>query len=202
MEIQSTLQADELVAVKEDNLTDWRAMADYSIPCPPKDQGGCGAQILELRRIFDGNWVSKLIKAAEDLTINYQSIDIDPSQGCSLCHPANGSENGLEGVEIRQAANRKNDLDNFLYCPNAIQLGCNELQHFQLHWMRGEPVIVKNVFEKSAGLSWDPMVMWRAFIGAKKILKDEAYRVKAIDCSDWCEVLFVITILELYFSIC
>ncbi|KAK1570713.1 hypothetical protein Q3G72_006092 [Acer saccharum] len=185
---QRTLLADELIADMPCSLSDWRAKADNSIPCPPKAQGGCGTQILALRRIFDANWVDKLIKTAEDLTINYHSMDIDFSQGCSLCHPVSSAENGLKAFEVRQAAFRDNSRDNFLYCPNAIQLGNNELEHFQMHWMRGEPVIVRNVFEKSSGLSWDPMVMWRAFIGAKKILKEQADRVKAIDCLDWCEV--------------
>jgi len=188
-ESQRTLLADEWTADMPHSLSDWRAKADYSIPCPPIARGGCGTQTLALRRIFDANWVDNLIKAAEDLTINYRSLDIDFPQGCSLCHPANTAEDGLNSFEVRQAAYRDNDWDNFLYCPNAIQLGSNELEHFQMHWMRGEPVIVRNVFEKSCGLSWDPMVMWRAFIGAKKILKEEAYRVKAIDCLDWCEVI-------------
>jgi hypothetical protein len=30
--------------------------------------------------------------------------------------------------------------------------------------------------------------MWRAFRGARKILKEEAVTFKAIDCLDWCEV--------------
>ncbi|KAH7543842.1 hypothetical protein JRO89_XS15G0029000 [Xanthoceras sorbifolium] len=182
-ESQRTLLADTPCS-----LSDWRAKADNSIPCPPKAQGGCGNQILALRRIFDANWVDKLIKTTEELTINYHSLDIDFSQGCSFCHPISSAENGLKAFEVRQAAYRGNSQDNFLYCPDAILLGNNELEHFQMHWMRGEPVIVRNVFEKSSGLSWDPMVMWRAFIGAKKILKEEADRVKAIDCLDWCEV--------------
>ncbi|KAJ0086923.1 hypothetical protein Patl1_07160 [Pistacia atlantica] len=55
--------------------------------------------------------------------------------------------------------------------------------------MRGEPVIVTNVLEKTSGLSWDPMVMWSAFRGTKKILKEEACKVKAVDCFDWCEII-------------
>ncbi|KAF6165206.1 hypothetical protein GIB67_007191 [Kingdonia uniflora] len=58
----------------------------------------------------------------------------------------------------------------------------------QSHWMRGLPVIVRNVLEKTFGLSWEPMVMWRAFRGAKGNLEEEIRNVKVIDCLDWCEV--------------
>lgn len=170
------------------DFLDWEAEANGGIPCPPKAWGGCGASVLELRRIFEVNWVSKLIQSAEHLTINYQSSDIDFSHGCSLCHPSNSIENGFKESEVRKAAYRQNSHDNFLYCPNAVHLEGNDIEHFQLHWMRGEPVIVRNVLEKASGLSWEPMVMWRAFMGAKRVLKEEAVRVKAVDCLDWCEV--------------
>lgn len=165
----------------------WRSEANGEVSCPPKAQGGCGTKFLELRRIFEADWVRKLIQNAEDLTINYQSSDIDFSQGCSLCHPTNSAgEQVISGV--RKAAHRENGHDNFLYCPNAVYLGESEIEHFQWHWTRGEPVIVRHILEKGSGLSWEPRVMWRAFIGAKRVLKEEAVRVKAIDCLDWCEV--------------
>ncbi|XVF33157.1 hypothetical protein REPUB_Repub17cG0144200 [Reevesia pubescens] len=58
--------------------------------------------------------------------------------------------------------------------------------------MRGEPVIVRNVLEKTSGLSWEPMVMWRAFreTCANVKFKEETPSVKAIDCLDWCEVSY------------
>ncbi|GKV25600.1 hypothetical protein SLEP1_g35010 [Rubroshorea leprosula] len=166
---------------------DWRAEADGRIPCPPKEKGGCGAETLALRRIFGASWVHQLVESAEELTTNYQLADIEFSQGCSLCD-SGGSAGTVRDFEVRQAAYRESSQDNFLYCPNAMQLQDNDIEHFQTHWMRGEPVIVRNVLEKTSGLSWEPMVMWRAFLGAKKILKDEAQRVKAIDCLEWCEV--------------
>ncbi|XP_009352025.2 uncharacterized protein LOC103943437 [Pyrus x bretschneideri] len=170
------------------DFPDWIAEADGRIPCPPKARGGCGAQLLELRRIFEANWVEKLILSSEYLTINYQAPDIDFSRGCSLCHSISSAGDGVKASEVRQAAYREHSHDNFLYCPNSVHLGDNDIEHFQLHWTRGEPVVVRNVLKKAAGLSWEPMVMWRAFIGAKKVLKEEAVRVKAIDCLDWCEV--------------
>ncbi|XP_050387769.1 uncharacterized protein LOC126804052 isoform X2 [Argentina anserina] len=166
----------------------WKAEVDGRIPCPPKAQGGCGTQILGLRCIFEANWVEKLILSSENLTVHYQSSDFDFSQGCSACHSISSACNGVNALEVRHAADRMDCFDNLIYCPDSVHLGNNDIEHFQLHWRRGEPVVVRNVLEKATGLSWEPMVMWRAFIGAKKVLKEEAVKVKAIDCLDWCEV--------------
>ncbi|TYH98066.1 hypothetical protein ES332_A12G284300v1 [Gossypium tomentosum] len=183
---RATGSDDQIPAVAARN--DWRAEEDGRIPCPPNGKGSCGRETLSLRRLFGTNSVEQLIQSAEELTINFQLPDIEFSQGCSLCQTSCSAGNEAKNFEVRQAAHREKSHDNFVYCPNVMQLEDNSIQHFQTHWMRGEPVIVRNVLEKSSGLSWEPLVMWRAFIGAKKILKEEAKRVKAIDCLDWCEV--------------
>ncbi|XP_052186260.1 uncharacterized protein LOC127797420 isoform X2 [Diospyros lotus] len=170
------------------NSFDWRAKMDGSIPCPPKELGGCGAGTLVMRRIFDAKWVDNLIRSAEDLTINYQAPDINFSQGCSLCFPVRSVGGNVNDSGVRLASYRENSHDNFLYCPNAVNSEDSEFEHFQMHWMRGEPVIVRNVLANTSGLSWEPMVMWRAFRGAKRKLKENNFCVKAIDCLDWCEV--------------
>ncbi|KAF5947529.1 hypothetical protein HYC85_013486 [Camellia sinensis] len=185
---QVTLRENDYQADMYGDFPDWSAKMDGSIPCPPKGRGGCGAGILALRRIFEVNWVDDLIRSAEDLTINYQSPDIDFSQGCSLCFPVRSAGGDGNDFGVRQASFRKSSHDNFLYCPNADHMEDSEFEHFQMHWMRGEPVIVRNVLAKTSGLSWEPMVMWRAFRSAKRKLKEESFSVKAIDCLDWCEV--------------
>ncbi|CAM8887893.1 unnamed protein product [Rhodiola kirilowii] len=167
---------------------DWRATKEGQIPCPPQSRGGCGTQRLELRQIFSSDWVGQLIKEAEELTTNYCQKDVEFSKRCSRC-TLNGSPEKTKGnCEGRQAAFRVNSHDNYLYCPDACTTGSDQLDHFQMHWMRGEPVVVRNLLENTSGLSWEPMVMWRAFRGAEKIIKEEAHRVKAIDCWDWCQV--------------
>ncbi|XP_077212551.1 lysine-specific demethylase JMJ27-like isoform X4 [Tasmannia lanceolata] len=172
------------------SFPDWKARDDGSIPCPPKECGGCGTELLALRRNFKANWVVKLLKNAEDITSTHLFLDGNLSQGCSSCFP-NGSlgENDKNNSEVRQAAYRESSCDNFLYCPNALDLGDNKIEHFQRHWVRGEPVIVRDVHEKTSGLSWEPMVMWRAVRETRiKKFKEESKTVKAIDCLDWCEV--------------
>lgn len=194
------LPINESMADMSCNVPDWNAEVDGRIPCPPKVRGGCGREMLVLKRIFVADWVDNLIKSAEDLIVKYQPPDNDFSQGCSLCDPMNIAQNGATDSEVRWAASRESSHDNFLYCPNAVHLEDNDFEHFQMHWMQGEPVIVRNVLEKGSGLSWEPMVMWRAFIGAKKILKEEVAKFKAIDCLDWCEVCVHSLMLKFHFT--
>ncbi|XP_068644224.1 lysine-specific demethylase JMJ27-like isoform X2 [Aristolochia californica] len=173
------------------SFLEWRANENGSIFCPPKKRGGCGKQILELQRNFKRNWVAKLIQNAEKLTADCSFTTNKRSKKCSICPPL-GSHPGDDkcNSNVRRAAFRENSCDNFLYCPNAFELGDSAIEHFQSHWVNGEPVIVKNVMEKTSGLSWEPMVMWRAFreTGSRKSAVEERRAVKAIDCLDWCEV--------------
>ncbi|GAA0169877.1 histone modifying enzyme [Lithospermum erythrorhizon] len=179
------LPADCCVTDITRDLPNWRTNLDGSIPCPPKECGGCGSGVLELRRIFEAHLVDQLIKSAEDLTSTYQLPLASSSQRCPLCLNV---ASGQDVNELRRAAFRENGHDNFLYCPVAVgQRECDS-EHFQIHWRKGEPVIVKNVLDLGSGLSWEPMVMRRAFKSANKKLNEEISCVKAIDCLDWCEV--------------
>ncbi|KAF2316912.1 hypothetical protein GH714_042253 [Hevea brasiliensis] len=57
------------------------------------------------------------------------------------------------------------------------------------HWVKGEPVIVKQIFDSSSISSWDPMVIWRGIRETSdEKMKDENRVVKAIDCLNWSEV--------------
>ncbi|XP_039063395.1 lysine-specific demethylase JMJ25-like isoform X2 [Hibiscus syriacus] len=186
-------QADSLrngKAVMSSQFPDWRANADGSIPCPRSDKEGCGASTLELRRIFKANWVTKLISNAEDITIQYKPPEVDFHRECYSCQPNVSDGNSNDSSNVRHAANREESCDNDLFCPDAPDISDGEIEHFQRHWMRGEPVIVRNVLGQTSGLSWEPMVMWRAFreTGSNVKFKEETRSVKAIDCLDWCEV--------------
>ncbi|KZV31024.1 hypothetical protein F511_18128 [Dorcoceras hygrometricum] len=174
--------------ILENVFPEWKAKFDGNIPCPPKEHGGCGTENLELRRILEAHWVEKLIRITEGLIKSYQVSDVGFSGKCSLCVTASPSQEDLVSCDVRQSASRECGQDNFLYCPNAIHLGDAEFEHFQMHWRKGEPVIVRNALAKASGLSWEPMVMLRAFRNASKKLKEETFCVKAIDCLDWCEV--------------
>ncbi|CAN8237695.1 unnamed protein product [Cochlearia groenlandica] len=165
------------------DFSNWKLNLDGSIPCPPKECGGCGSSTLELKRLRKNDWVENLIMKAEEVTVDFRPPEVEISHECSSCNTSS------ESIR-RQAAFRKNFHDNFLYSPNAVELDEGDIAHFQSHWMRAEPVIVRNVLEKTSGLSWEPMVMWRACreMDPKVKCKEEAKSVRAVDCKDWCEV--------------
>ncbi|KAG2297632.1 hypothetical protein Bca52824_044301 [Brassica carinata] len=81
------------------DISNWKLNSDGSIPCPPKELGGCGTSTLELRRLIKRDWVSKLIKNAEEVT------HAMPTEGR------------------------------------------RRLGRMLSHWMRAEPVIVRNVLD-------------------------------------------------------
>ncbi|KAL8134666.1 hypothetical protein AgCh_009625 [Apium graveolens] len=185
LESQVTLPVDVCLHDMSGNFPDWMAETNGAIPCPPNARGGCGSRILSLRRILDADWVLKLICKAEALVSNHRLPDVEVLEGCHICIPNSSAQDSSKVYSnVRQAANRKNSNDNLLYCPVADKSSEQEFKHFQMHWTKGEPVIVRDVLEKTSGLSWEPMVMWRAFRSTKK----EAFSVPAIDCFDWCEV--------------
>lgn len=172
----------------EETNSEWRSTERGIIPCPPPALGGCGNGILELKCILPNGWISNLLLRAEesvwaqeigDLPVNFHECS------CSkfLSENVRGSET------LRKAASRQNSSDNFLYCPAAKDLlQHDELKHFQWHWSKGEPVIVSNALDTTFGLSWEPMVMWRAFRQKTGDKREAVFDVTALNCLDWCEV--------------
>ncbi|KAM7482495.1 hypothetical protein LguiB_007078 [Lonicera macranthoides] len=94
----------------------------------------------------------------------------------------------LNSKNLRKAACREDSSDNYLYCPLASDIEQGDLEHFQKHWVTGAPVIVRDVLGLTPGLSWEPMVMWRAVREIKYKTGSSDLDVTAVDCLDWCEV--------------
>ncbi|KAL4590418.1 hypothetical protein LXL04_003347 [Taraxacum kok-saghyz] len=136
-----------------------------------------------LVRIKPLDTVSKLLKKSEKF-LKMHKLEKDmrdiPEKWCSC------SDGG--GQQLCKAASRENSEDNYLYSPRAIDIQSGDLKHFQWHWSKGEPVIVSNVLETTLGLSWEPMVMRRAFRWVLNTKQDKLLDVAAIDCLDWREV--------------
>ncbi|KAL2333120.1 hypothetical protein Fmac_014333 [Flemingia macrophylla] len=165
----------------------WRAMENGAIPCSSEDNDGCGYEYLELKCIFPQNWISKLREKVKRL-IEVHGLEDMPtiSAQCDSCFKSLEESDSIN-EKLRRAATREGSSDNYLYWPSASDVKCGDLEHFQGHWIKGEPVIVRDAIELTSGLSWEPMVMWRAmreltYHGSKHL------NVKAIDCLDWCEV--------------
>ncbi|KAK2984926.1 hypothetical protein RJ640_005667 [Escallonia rubra] len=155
--------------------TEWVAEDDGSIVCAPKSMGGCGNCVLELKFIFPKDWILSLEARAENILKISGLVQI----GSKAVSPAN------KGKMLRRAAAREGSRDNSLYCPAA------EEQHlcFRSHWAKGKLEIVRDVLKQTTGLSWEPMVMWRALCENVDFnISSKMSEVKAIDCLAGCEV--------------
>ncbi|XP_047940902.1 lysine-specific demethylase JMJ25-like isoform X3 [Salvia hispanica] len=175
----------------EDNLDSslqWKAKENGVILCPPTTKGGCGEEILVLKCLLPDGYVSKLHGEAEEIIEAYQT-ECAPEyleNSCPCSKFLDGDD--FTNQKTCRAASREDSSDNTLYCPSAVDIGHGDLKHFQRHWSKGEPVIVSKVLETTLGLSWEPMVMWRAFRQIKNNDHETRLDVTAISCLDWCEV--------------
>ncbi|KAG9139143.1 hypothetical protein Leryth_019112 [Lithospermum erythrorhizon] len=167
----------------------WKANKNGSIPCPPKEMDGCGQSILELKCLYPDGWVSDLLVKSERVaTLFKQQDELDCSVGHGICSCLrSASRNQAWNDNLLKAASRLNSNDNYLYHPTAMELHAEDLKHFQWHWCNGEPVIVSNVLETTLGLSWEPMVMWRAFRQIKNTSHPTLLDLNVVNCLDWFE---------------
>ncbi|XVE92931.1 hypothetical protein REPUB_Repub01dG0146300 [Reevesia pubescens] len=167
----------------------WKANDNGSIPCPPMDLGGCGNGLLELRCMFTEHALVELTEKAKVIAkaLNLEHVLEFSTQRCP-CYNSMGEVN-IGNNKLRKAASREDTTDNYLYCPKAKDIQSGDLKHFQRHWANGEPVIVSDVLENTSGLSWEPMVMWRAFRQITNTKHEQQLEVKALHCLDWSEVV-------------
>uniref|UniRef100_A0A0E0JUI1 JmjC domain-containing protein n=1 Tax=Oryza punctata TaxID=4537 RepID=A0A0E0JUI1_ORYPU len=160
----------------------WRAKSNGSIPCPP-NAGGCGDCLLELRCLFKGNFISDLLDKVNSVVNKETEQELGGSR-CSCFTESSEVNNGTS----RKSACREDSNDNYIYCPAAREVQSGALDHFQQHWLKGQPVIVRDVLELTSGLSWEPMVMWRALREKRDKKEHERLSVIALDCLTWFEV--------------
>lgn len=124
------------------------------------------------------NWVAKLVKNVEEMV-----------GGCRISNADGPPETELNALRLCQCSNREASDDNYLYCPTSEDLKTDGIYNFRKHWKTGEPIIVKQVFERSSISCWEPMVIWRGILETTdEKMKDENRMVKAIDCLDGSEV--------------
>ncbi|KAJ1692806.1 hypothetical protein LUZ63_009504 [Rhynchospora breviuscula] len=169
----------------------WTPQADGQIPCPPEKLGGCGNSVLELRSVLGENYVSQLLQKINEMNSANPNFIEDGDTSKLDCSNKSGKLN------LREAAKRNDTGDNYVYCPLGLEVKEGALGHFQKHWMKGEPIIVRDVLGLTSGLSWEPMVMWRALRETKYKDQVERLAVLAVDCRDW---TFVETNIHKFFT--
>ncbi|CAH9105724.1 unnamed protein product, partial [Cuscuta epithymum] len=164
----------------ETPMTEWAVKGDRNISCAPKEMGGCGSGVLELKRLLPTDWIFNLEAKAKSALSK-----------CGRRVLQTTAINKTNPEKLRRAADREGSNDNYLYCPTGRDaMDEEEFHQFRSHWGRGEPVIVTGVLEQTVGLSWEPMVMWRALCENRnpKSISSIMSEVKAIDCLAGCEV--------------
>lgn len=148
--------------------TKWNAKTDGSICCAPKEMGGCGSSVLELRRSLPHGWMSDLEARAHNMLTNWETEQAALQR---------------EGAESNYNSMKK---ESFSESRDILKQG---MPLFQKHWANGEPIIVRDVLKQGTGLSWEPMVMWRALCdNVGSVMSSKMSEVKAIDCMANCEV--------------
>ncbi|XP_056842321.1 LOW QUALITY PROTEIN: lysine-specific demethylase JMJ25 [Raphanus sativus] len=146
----------------------------------------CGDRVLELKCVLPDDWVSELVKKVEEtVETNNKPFDL-PEMVTERC-PCFDSEGHIDmdtNRNVLKAACRQGSEDNYLYFPSVHE---DDLKHFQHHWAKGEPVVLRNVLESTAGLSWEPNVMHRACRLIRSTNHEPLLDVNTIDCLDCCE---------------
>lgn len=158
------------------------------ILCPPMEFGGCGDSFLDLRCVFPSCWTKELEINAEQIVGCYELPEtIDMSSCCSVC---TGMDHEVDGTkQLKVAAIRENSNDNFLFYPTLMDVQGDKLEHFQKHWRKGQPIIVRNVLEVTSDLSWDPIVMFCTYLKNSSLKSEnDGGAVEETGCSDWFEV--------------
>lgn len=168
-------------------LPPWKALENGEIPCPPELRGGCGNHMLGLRTLFETHWLEETIRQAEEELQDDMEDETELEDQTCPCSDLSDKSS----PKVRLAAHRPDGKDNYIYCPTYSEVENEGSSHFQKHWRQGHPVIVRNVDEGSTGLSWEPMVMWRAvreITGSRRTFKEDTQSAFAVDCADWNEV--------------
>ncbi|PKA67037.1 Ribonuclease E/G-like protein, chloroplastic [Apostasia shenzhenica] len=149
-------------------LPGWKPNANGSISCPAKEIGGCGDALLQLKCMFPEETMLMLEKKAATIDRLGSSILADSPDSSRACSCYSAGEIDSSNNSLRKVASRESSTDNYLYYPSARDIQEGEVEHFQKHWVKGEPVIVRDVLDLASGLSWEPMVMWRALREKKR----------------------------------
>ncbi|KAK3011119.1 hypothetical protein RJ639_012678 [Escallonia herrerae] len=160
------------------------------ISCPFMSVKACDDSVLVLRSVLPIGWTRELEVSAEETVCGCNFPEnLDVFSCCPLCKGTDHRASRIK--QLQEVARREESNDNFLYYPTVQDLLDENLEHFQKHWSKGHPVIVRNVLQKFSDLSWDPVMMFCTYLeksSAKSQSQTGKEAVKSTNCLDWCEV--------------
>ncbi|PKA62254.1 jumonji domain-containing protein 1C [Apostasia shenzhenica] len=166
----------------------WKVNSDGSIPCGPEDAGGCGFSKLILRRIFKINWTGKLLKNADEMVNGCKGSDLHGPDRCSSSCMAFSPSEDFNVLDLLSCSSRDDISNNFLYHPALEDIKHEGIFRFHKYWVKGQPIIVKNIFDHSLASGWSPVYIWKGIQDTHdEEIKDQIV-VKAIDYLNQSEV--------------
>ncbi|KAF6173061.1 hypothetical protein GIB67_038871 [Kingdonia uniflora] len=134
-----------------------------------------------------GSEILKLPSMAKEKSFTARNVIPDNP----VCGAFDVGNNDFSNKNLRKAARWECCGDNYLYFERIQEIQDSDQEHFQMHWINGEPVIVGDALDMASGLSCDPMILTRALRKKKtsKVFKNQQHREEtASDCLLWSEV--------------
>ncbi|KAK7412261.1 hypothetical protein VNO78_03712 [Psophocarpus tetragonolobus] len=176
------------------NLTDTSTLPEWTncygvniVSCSPHTKlGDCGDSHLDLKYVFPLNRIKEMEVKAEEIVCSYDFPEtLDKSSSCSLCVDKDHKTSRYK--QLQEAAQREDSNDNYLFCPTVLDISCNHFEHFQKHWGKGHPVVVRDVLLSTPNLSWNPLVMFCTYV-ERSMTRYENNKDLLEACLDWFEV--------------
>ncbi|KAL2341967.1 hypothetical protein Fmac_009907 [Flemingia macrophylla] len=156
------------------------------VSCPPIKFGDCGDSLLDLKYVFPLSWIKEMEVKAEEIVCSYDFPEtLDKNSSCSLC--VGKDHKTSEYTQLQEAAQREDSNDNHLFYPSVLNFSSNHFEHFQIHWGKGHPVVVRDVIRSTPNLSWDPLVMFCTYL-ERSMTRYENDKDLLEACLDWFEV--------------
>ncbi|KAF8101371.1 hypothetical protein N665_0206s0047 [Sinapis alba] len=155
------------------------------IDCKREEVNGCSNHF-SLRNLFSLEMTRKLEISAEEIVSCYELPEtLDKHLRCPFClGKEKPSSSSSSDSHLKEASRRREDAsDNFLYYPTVMDFQQNNLEHFQTHWSKGHPVIVRSVLKGGSSLNWDPITLFCSYLK-----KSNSKTGNTTDCMDWFEV--------------
>lgn len=164
--------------------------------CKQKEVRGCSND-LSLRSLYPLELTSKLEINAEEIVSCYELPEIlDKFSGCPFCLGTEQQSSSSDS-HLKEASRRREDATgNFLYYPTVMDFQQNNLEHFQTHWSKGHPVIVRSVLKGGSSLNWDPVAMFCSYL-----MNSNRKTGNTTDYMDWFEVSDLRSVMLLVFSL-